>query len=142
MQAHRHGNKETRLDNTMTIGFDYWQCVSHYPDEFSEMWGAFENYICDVHIISAIGKTRIGTIADDVRSHKQFERMPDSRIHEVVFKKSRESPELKLAKCKELGITMFFDDRQDVCDLLNANGILAFKVPRKDDSTDIEGERK
>lgn len=130
----------------MKIGFDYWQCVSHYPRHFREMLGAFESYIDDVHIISAIGKARIGTIIDDVKKTEGWggfnERYYQERVHEVVFKKSSESPQLKLAKCKELGIEIFFDDRQDVCDLLNANGILAFKVPRKERSTDLEGERK
>lgn len=130
----------------MVIGFDYWQCVSHYPDEFRNMLCAFENWADDVHIISAIGKTRIGTIANDVKNTEGWDGWSDKwyeeRVHEVIFKKSRESPELKLAKCKELGIKMFFDDRKDVCELLNANGILAFQVPRKENITDLEGERK
>lgn len=125
----------------MIVGFDYWQVISHYPQEIGLIADGLEEYAgAEIHVISAIGKTRIGTIAKDVQD--KWPTFPHTRIHEVVFKKSRESPELKLAKCKELGITMFFDDRQDVCDLLNANGILAFKVPRKDlTSTDLSGER-
>lgn len=123
----------------MKIGFDYWNVISHYPHHMALLSRAANNSD-DIHVISAIGKTRIGTIADDVL--KVWPYMGTDNIHEVVFKRSRESPELKLAKCKELGIDMFFDDRQDVCDLLNANGILALKVPRKDDETDIEAERK
>lgn len=131
----------------MIIGFDYWQCISHYPDQFDEMHRAFSNYADDVHIISAIGKNRIGTIANDVRNTPGWRDFPDAwydkYVHEVVFTNgSKSSPAIKLAKCKELGIEMFFDDRKDVCDLLNANGILAFQVPRKQASTDTGGERE
>lgn len=103
----------------------------------------------EIHVISAIGKGRIGTIRNDVfksissigymNPHKII---PAENIHEVVFDSAKQSPELKLAKCKELGLEMFFDDRQDVVDLLNANGILAFLVPRKGKKDDIESERK
>lgn len=124
----------------MIVGFDYWQVISHYPDEMGEIADGLDHYGHKVHVISAIGKTRVGTIAADVKD--SWPGFSSEDVHEVVFKKSRESPGLKLAKCKELGITMFFDDRKDVCDLLNANGILAFLVPRKGDiKTDTEAER-
>lgn len=121
----------------MTIGFDYWQVISHYPAQIAEIADALEGNGHDIHVISAIGKTRIGTIVGDVKKHWPW--FPDAQVHEVVFKYSRESPRLKLEKCKELGITMFFDDRKDVCALLNEHGILAFQVPRKD--TVMEADR-
>ena len=109
------------------------------------MHAAFENFADEVFVISAIGKGRIGTVGKDVENTPGWGGFnPDwykTHVVEVVFKNSSESPERKLAKCKALGIQIFFDDRQDVCDLLNANGILAFKVPRKDNTTDLEGER-
>jgi len=128
------------------VGFDYWQVISHYPDQIAQlMFGQLE-LGCEVHVISAIGKGRVGTIRHDVQetfdaSHYLVE--PDSyQVHEVVFDNPKQSPELKLAKCQELGIDIFFDDRDDVCRLLNQNGILAFRVPRKDNSTyDLSGER-
>lgn len=124
----------------MIIGFDYWQVISHYPQEIAQICDAMYDAGHETHVISAIGKTRIGTIAGDV--HQHWPEYPSDNIHEVVFKKSSESPELKLAKCKELGITLFFDDRDDVCRLLNANGILAMRVTRKDGSVfDVKAER-
>lgn len=131
----------------MKIGFDYWQCISHYPKEFREMLGAFENFADDVYIISAIGKGRIGTIANEIQQIEGWKgfnpKWYNERIIEVVFDDPKQSPELKLAKCKELGIEMFFDDRDDVCRLLNANGIMALRVTRKDNSTyDLDAERK
>jgi hypothetical protein len=123
----------------MKIGFDYWNVISHYPHQMALLSNAASRKE-DIHVISAIGKNRVDTIVGDVK--KLWPSIDEKNIHGVVFKSSKESPELKLAKCKELGIQIFLDDRQDVCDLLNANGILALKVPRKENKTDIEAERK
>ena len=124
----------------MRVGFDYWQVISHYPTEMGQLCDALHEQGWDVHVISAIGKNRVGTIADDV--HQHWPTFPKQRIHEVIFTNgTKSSPAIKLAKCKELGITMFFDDRKDVCELLSANGILAFQVPRKGAGTDIGAER-
>jgi acid phosphatase class B len=122
------------------IGFDYWQVISHFPNETGAFADALYLNGHDVHVISAIGKGRIGTIADEVcKIWGDFNRR---KIHEVVFDSPKQSPELKLAKCKELGVTVFFDDRDDVCRLLNANGIMALRVTRKDNSTyDLGAER-
>lgn len=123
------------------IGFDYWQVLSHYPEEIAlldeSLWMNFQ----ETHIISAVGRNRAGSVAKEVL--KIMPNYPPENIHEVLFTHAKQSPELKLAKCKELGISMFFDDRTDVVDLLNANGILAFLVPRKKrGQTDIGAERK
>lgn len=136
------------------IGFDYWQVISHYPKQIGDLMMALKHAPRlpgeddhELHVISAIGKNRIGTIETevfDVMLEAGFEsdELLDG-VHEVVFDKPYQSPELKLAKCKELGITMFFDDRDDVCRLLNKNGIVAMRVTRKDNSTyDLQAERK
>lgn len=135
----------------MKIGFDYWQVISHYPELLSKLILRIDSMPdTEIHVISAIGKGRIGTIKADVfksisnagylNPHKVID--PD-KIHEVVFDNPKESPELKLAKCKELGLDIFFDDRDDVCALLNENGILAMRVTRKDGSKyDLRSERK
>lgn len=124
----------------MKIGFDYWQVICHYPEQTGVLADALYLTGHDVHVISAIGKNRVGTIADEVcKVWGDFRR---SKIHEVVFEHPRQSPELKLAKCKELGIEVFFDDREDVCRMLSKHGILAMRVPRKDGSTyDLASER-
>lgn len=135
----------------MIIGFDYWQVLSHYPELLTKLILRIDSMPdTEIHVISAIGKSRIGTIKADVfktisnagylNPHRIIK--PEN-IHEVIFDSPKESPELKLAKCKELGIEMFFDDRDDVCALLNANGIMAMRVTRKDGSTyDLRSERK
>jgi acid phosphatase class B len=64
-------------------------------------------------------------------------------VFEVVYDDVSQAPALKLAKCQELGITVFYDDREDVCRLLNQHGILAVRVMRKDNSTyDVATEQR
>lgn len=127
----------------MNVGIDYWQVISHYPDYFTELIMLHANNGNEVHVISAIGKNRIGTIMDEVKKAVGLAAFYDiTGVHEVVFDTPAQSPELKLAKCQELGITAFYDDRDDVCRLLNKNGILAMRVTRKDNSTyDLGAER-
>jgi hypothetical protein len=123
------------------IGFDFWQCISHYPKEFRLLDEALFMADHNIFVISAVGKGRTNTVEKEVS--KLIPNIASGDVHEVVFTHPKQSPELKLAKCKELGITMFFDDRSDVVDLLNENGILAFRVPRKRTGlSDIEAERK
>ncbi len=109
----------------MIVGFDYWHVLSHYPRQIGHLIAVHEAAGDEVHVISAIGRGRVGTVEAEVRALSDV-----PTVHEVVFANPRESPELKLAKCFELGIEVFYDDREDVCRLLAANGILALRVPR------------
>jgi acid phosphatase class B len=124
----------------MVVGIDYWQVISHYPDYFKQLTHDAWRQGNDYHIISAVGKPRAGTVEAEVRKLGFSDLIP---VHEVIFDSPKQSPELKLAKCQELGIEVFYDDRDDVCRLLTTNGILAMRVTRKDSSTyDLESERK
>lgn len=134
-------NKIKNNYNTMSkiIGFDYWQVISHYPEYFRELADMHREAGYGVVVISAVGKRIAGTVDDDVR---QLGFSNEICVYEVQFDHPRESPALKLAKCIELGVTVFYDDRADVCALLNANGIMTLQVPRKDGSVyDLRGER-
>lgn len=125
----------------MKIGFDYWQVISHYPDYFRLLARMHQESGDQVYVVSAIGKDRAGTVADAVME-KMLGCLLWRNIHEVVFDHPSQSPELKLAKCQELGITVFYDDRDDVCRLLNKHGILAMRVTRRDNSRyDLDAER-
>jgi acid phosphatase class B len=121
----------------MKVGFDYWQVLSHYPVQFRALGEALSLAGHHVYVVSAVGKSRAGTVKAEVE-HLGF----DVPVHEVVFDNPKQSPELKLAKCQELGIEVFYDDRDDVCRLLSKHGILAMRVTRKDNTTyDLEAER-
>ena len=124
----------------MIVGFDYWQVISHYPEETGVLAESLRQRGHEVHVVSAIGRGRVDTVAGEVGQN--WRDFPEGNVHEVVFDDASQAPELKLAKCRDLGITMFFDDRDDVCRLLNAHGIMAMRVTRKDDGAqDLEAER-
>jgi len=118
------------------VGFDYWHVLSHYPRQIGHLIAIHQAAGDEVHVISAIGRGRVGTFEREVRAVTEV-----PVVHEVVFTNPRESPELKLAKCFELGIEIFYDDREDVCRLLSENSILALRVPRGGQAGDIEAER-
>jgi acid phosphatase class B len=119
------------------VGFDYWQVLSHYPDEIAHLMQLHDLVGDRVHVVSAVGRNRAGTVEAEVRA---VTAVPE--VHEVVFAHPSQSPQLKLAKCRELGIELFYDDREDVCRLLSRHGILAMRVPRRDASDDdLTGER-
>lgn len=121
----------------MKIGFDYWNVLSHYPVHFVNLASMYIDYGNEVYVISAVGKNRAGTVKADVDRicRDLFE------VHEVIFSHPSQSPVLKTAKALELGIKVFYDDRQDVCDSMNEAGILCFKVPRLDYMSDTQAER-
>lgn len=120
------------------IGLDYWQVCSHYPEYFMQLVEMHRRAGVGVCIISAVGKDREGSVAAEV-ARLGFTNID---VYEVVFNHPSESPLLKLQKCQELGIGAFYDDRDDVCRLLNKNGIIAMRVTRKDNSTyDLGAER-
>lgn len=120
----------------MIIGFDYWQVLSHFTNNCHDFIDGMQNSGYKVVCISAVGAKRVGTVEPAVRA-LGF----DIPVYEVEFISPKESPELKLAKCQELGVTAFFDDRDDVCRLLNANGIMALRVTRLSNTTyDLVGD--
>ena len=121
----------------MIVGFDYWQVLSHYPDQMAHLIRMHDLVGDAVHVVSAIGVSRIGTVEAEVRA---ISAVPE--VHEVVFAHPSEAPALKLAKCRELGIELFYDDREDVCRLLSDHGVLALRVPRRHDvQGDVAAER-
>jgi hypothetical protein len=124
-------------DAGVIVGFDYWQVLSHYPEEIAHLMAVHDLVGDRVHVISAVGQNRAGTVEAEVRA---ITSVPE--VHEVVFSHPSQSPVLKLAKCQELGVQLFYDDREDVCRLLSRYGILAMRVPRRDAAeSDVGAER-
>jgi acid phosphatase class B len=122
----------------MKIGLDYWNTISHHPVYFRQLAAAALAAGHEVHVISAIGPKRAGTIAGDVAICG----VPVTAVHELVFAHPRESPVLKTARALELGVTVFYDDRDDVCRAMTEAGILAMRVTRPGRRGDIEAERE
>lgn len=119
----------------MKVGLDYWQVCSHWP-YFRELAAALRASGHEVHVISAVGPRSAGTVQGELEALG----ITCDGVHEVRFSRPRESPALKLAMARTLGIEVFYDDRQDVCDLLNSSGVLALLVPRRLELDDTEAE--
>jgi hypothetical protein len=81
------------------VGFDYWQVLSHYPEQFKVLVNSLLCTGHQVYVLSAVGKNRAGTVENEV-IRLGF----DIPVYEVVFDDARQSPELKLEKCQQLGI--------------------------------------
>lgn len=125
----------------MIVGFDYWQVISHYPKMMRRLAAMHRRNGDNVVIISAVGKDRAGTVERAVKKLGFDTKL--NPVFEVVFDDPSQSPELKLKKCKQLGVALFYDDRDDVCRLLNKNDIVAMRVTRRDNSTyDLGAEIK
>src|SRR5882762_2659820 len=99
----------------MRICFDFHNVIDAYPAIFTRLAERHIRYHDEVHVISAIGPKRRNTIRQELDKLDFLY----SDVHEVVFGHPSESPALKTAKAVELGLTIFYDDRQDVCDAMN-----------------------
>jgi len=110
----------------MRIGLDYWNVISDHPWYFRRLAAMELDAGNEVHVISAIGANRKGTVEADV----QHLGVPFTKVHEVVFRHPRESPVLKTALAVQLGLEVFYDDREDVCATMTSAGILALRVTR------------
>lgn len=121
----------------MKIGLDYWNVISHHPVYFRELAAGALAAGHEVHVLSSIGRVRSGTIAADVAVCG----VPVTAVHELVFAHPRESPALKTARAVELGITVFYDDRDDVCRAMTGAGTLAMRVTRPGRVSDTRAER-
>jgi hypothetical protein len=121
------------------IVLDYWQTISHYQEYFKEFAQQMLDAGHEVHIVTAVGEERAKRVFADINKTG----VPHTKKHKVIFKDPSESPALKLKKCQQIGATVIYDDRDDVCRLMNKNGIVAMRVTRKDNSTyDLESEIK
>ena len=108
----------------MNIGIDYYDTITRYPDKFKQLTVDLMRTGNKLHIISAVKRENEDKL---LKALRKLSIQCDS-IEPLIFLNQHEVPQLKLEKCIELSIDMMFDDRQDVCELLNKHGILACHV--------------
>jgi acid phosphatase class B len=118
------------------VGFDYHNVLDAWPNQIVNLMRRHISYGDKVYVISAIGPKRKGTIMEQVLSYTPYV----DGVYEVAFRHPREAPALKTAQAKALDLHIFYDDRQDVVDAMVKEGILAFKVPRLDKTSDIQSD--
>jgi hypothetical protein len=106
----------------MNIGFDYSGTMDTYPEKFTAIGKAIQAQGGKVYIISAVGFGDL-EFSEVIRSEFPW-------VDEVITFEAVNTPQQKLDLCNSRGITMFWDDRKDICDHLNLNGVVAFRVWR------------
>lgn len=120
----------------MRVGFDFHNVLDAWPNQIVNLMMRHKNYGDYVCVLSAVGRNRKGTVAEQVYTYTPY--VDD--IYEVAFQNPRQSPQLKVAQAKALNLHIFYDDRQDVCDAMTEAGILCFKVPRLIKMSDVESD--
>jgi hypothetical protein len=111
-----------------TYGFDYWKTLSHHHDVLVPLIDALVTCGNRVVVISACGKDKEKTTPDVIATLN----LPLSvEIHMVIWDgdKQETAPEIKHKKAKELGVDVFFDDREDICTYFNERGLPCFRSP-------------
>lgn len=127
----------------MKIGFDFYKTLSSYPVQFKTLISSLVSEGHTIIVISALGPK---SDVDNYKRHViEFLKQHTITYHDfevVVFQDDSEIPEIKLESCKRHQIDMYFDDREDVCQILNENKILCFKVGDKNQGNKSFFEKK
>lgn len=108
----------------MTYGFDYYDTITKYRKEFRKLLTDLKASGNTVYIVSAVKRVNTQRLKDSVRHSK----VPHDELHIVIYDNYTDVAALKLDVCKRLGIRCFFDDREDVCRILAAAGIITCQV--------------
>ena len=113
----------------MIIGLDFYKTISAYPKFFRELASSFKSKQHEVIVISALGKNSdVDNYTRHVKEFLETHKISYDALHIVQFEKDEENPQLKLEACRTHNVQVYFDDRLDVCEKLNENGILAMRV--------------
>ncbi len=117
----------------MIFGFDYYHTLTDQPKVMSTLVSSLISEGHQIYIISARGKSDKATMENYRNSIIQFcnhHHITWHKLEIVPFESDFRIPDAKLAVCKRLGVQAYFDDRQDVCEILRAEGIISFQVHR------------
>lgn len=106
----------------MKLGIDWDGTMASYPEAFRRL----VKYASEVYIITLNPYVDLESIRLGMDLEKEFNPNVKLRLHiypyETLRHNERESqrhaPEWKATVCNELDIDIFFDDRKDVCDMV------------------------
>lgn len=111
------------------VGFDYYGTITHFSQQLAEIASSLKKvYNYRIVVISAFGNHSSSAYEQNCKTKLLELGFFYDEIHTIPFNDESEVPELKLKKCQELGVTIFFDDRADVAELLTQNGIMGLKT--------------
>jgi hypothetical protein len=122
----------------LRVGFDFHNALDSWPNQITNLMRRHKYYGDYVCVISAVGHRRKGTVASQVLDLTVY--VDD--VYEVAFQHPSQSPELKLQQASASRLDVFYDDREDVCNLLTSHGILCFRVPRLVKMSDVQSDKE
>lgn len=110
----------------MKVGFDWGGVLDTHGKQLSELATAMKLNGHEIYIVSAINSGE-----EERRIQQVEELMPDICIEIITLVAEHQNQPLeKLKIVLDKKIDMFFDDRSDICELLQNYGVLAFTVPK------------
>ena len=113
----------------MIIGLDFYKTISAFPKFFRNLASSLISEKNTVIIISAVGKSSdLENYKRHIREFLGTHRIPFNSLHICQFDDDKEIPQLKLESCRTHKVDVYFDDREDVCEKLHENGIIAMRV--------------
>ena len=108
----------------MKIGFDYWHVCTRYPAYFQSLATLALAAGHEVYVVSVVSPDYPGSVRAEIAALG----IPVTAVHQITFTKPGQSAQLKVSRCLELGIAVFYDTRDDVCRMLAARSVLAMRV--------------
>lgn len=113
----------------MIIGFDWYNTITRHEQLLTAFSKILKASGHKVYVITAAQKhLELPDYANKVKDHLDSIGFERDGICAFGWNESRDIPGLKLEKCQELQVEYFFDDRSDVCYVLEQNGIKACNV--------------
>lgn len=113
----------------MKIGVDYWDTITRYPKVFRDLLTSLDVAGNEIYVITACRiTTSKKSYTEKVKAFLEREEIPYDHIIVVQFRDWIEVPELKVEAAQTMEVSLFIDDRQDVCDTMQRRGIAALHV--------------
>ncbi len=116
----------------MKIGVDYYNTITRLPELFKLINSILAVKECEIIIVTAVAKKEHDPEGKLYRARVEKDLQEKNIYYDqiivVEFTEPKEVPYLKLEVCQKYDIEYFFDDRNDVCTLLQESGIIAAKV--------------
>ena len=115
----------------MIYGFDWWKTLSHHQETLMPLIRALALAGHDIWVISACGYDRSKSTPEAIwEALDRYGLKSHVSVQMVIWDiDQKDAPRLKYEACKELGVDLFFDDREDTCDYLSSRGIPCFRSP-------------
>ena len=117
-------NKMFIYPRLMNLAIDYYGTIEKNPRHYRRLAEAVRGGGGAVFIISAVEAPNVGRAERDIKKA----RVPNDGVHVITYDKYLAVPKLKLAKCKELEVSVLIDNRADTVAVVSRHRIVGLKA--------------